>query len=59
MKILLFVFCVIDFVIGLAMVVFAKSAVHEVSGFIFLLMATVLFCAAAIVEALGQSKQAR
>jgi cell shape-determining protein MreC len=54
MRIILFVLCVLSFLLGATLLSAATSAIHEIEAFIFFLISAVLLSGAAIVEAIGK-----
>ena len=57
MKYLLFVLSILAFLAGLAILVAAKSAIHEIQAFILFLISAVFFSGAGVVEAVNQLKK--
>jgi hypothetical protein len=51
MRVLLAILAVLSFLIGAALFVVSKSAVHEIEAFVVLLISAVFLVGAAIVEA--------
>lgn len=51
MRVLLFIAAVLAFLAGVGILVSAKSAVHEIEGFILFLIAAVCLSGAGIIEA--------
>lgn len=51
MRVLLFVAAVLAFLAGVGILVSAKSAVHEIEGFILFLIAAVCLSGAGVIEA--------
>ncbi len=52
MRLILFLLAVVAFLAGFGILAVAKSAVHEIEGFVLYIVAAVLFSGAAIVDAL-------
>ena len=54
MKYLLFISAVLSFLAGIAILAGAKSAVHEIEGFILFLLSAVCMSGAGIIEAVNR-----
>jgi len=54
MKFILFVLSVLAFLAGFIILVSAKSAIHEIEGFVLYIVSAVLFSGAAVVDAINQ-----
>ena len=52
MRFLLVVLAILAFMVGFAILVSGKSAIHEIEGFVLYVVAAVLFVGAAIVDAI-------
>jgi hypothetical protein len=56
MRFILFLLAVVALLVGIALLSVAKSAIHEIEGFIVLLICAVLLSGAAIVDSLVHHK---
>jgi len=54
MKYLLFISAILGFLAGIAILAGAKSAVHEIEGFILFLLSAVCMSGAGIIEAVNR-----
>lgn len=57
MKILLFVLSAISFFAGVGIFSISKSAIHEIEGFILLLIAAIFLTGSSIVESINSLKK--
>ena len=57
MRVFLFILCVLSFLAGVMILAGAKSAIHEIEGFLLFLIGAVFLIGAAIVEAINRQRK--
>jgi len=57
MRIVLFVLCILAFLVGAGILASAKSAIHEIEGFALFLIAAVFLVGASTLEAINSLRK--
>ena len=57
MRIFLFILCVLSFLAGFMILAGAKSAIHEIEGFLLFLISAVFLVGAAIIDAIHSQRK--
>jgi hypothetical protein len=57
MRIVLFLLCVLSFLVGFIILAAAKSAIQEIEGFLLFLISAVFLVGAAIVDAIKSQRK--